>query len=170
MNMKNGILLGFGLLLLLSFFTFLGCIEKVENYELGYTFDLRTGKIEELPRQGYFITPPFVVKLHTIDLRPTQVCINATSRVLNCKLVKFNSKGLQEFVAWHGRGDYKVDQNATITTSFENILMSYAYDESGETYPFIETVKEFGAKNEKEFDEIKVSVTDTTINNINNGI
>lgn len=145
-----GVILGIGII------TLFGCIEKVENYELGYTFDLRTGKIEVLPRQGYFITYPFVVKVHTIDLRPTQVCINANSRVLNCKLVKFNPSGLLEFIAWHGRGDYYVDVS-TMSTPFEEILMSYAYDESDEKYPFITIVKEFGTTQ----DDI-VEISDTT--------
>jgi len=150
-----------GAILLISMITLFGCIEKVENYELGYTFDLTTGKIEVLPRQGYFVTYPFIIKLHTIDLRPTQVCINANSRVLNCKLVKFNTDGLQAFIAWHGRGDYSVDVS-TMSTPFEDILMSYAYDESGEKYPFITIVKEFGTNSTIDTSEQTEIKTDTT--------
>ena len=150
-----GVILGLGIITLISTYN------KVENYELGYTFDLRTGKIDTLPRTGYFFTWPIIVKVHTIDLRPTQVCINANSRVLNCKLVKFNPKGLQEFIAWHGRDNYYIDIS-TSTTTFEDILMSYAYDESGEKYPFITIVKEFGSNNSVITDTTKTTQIDTT--------
>lgn len=154
MSKLNITLIVLGIILLIGGATALTCLDRVENHELGYTFDLRTGKIEVLPRQGYFFTPPFVIKVHRIDLRPTQVCINANSRVLNCKLVKFNPDGIQEFVSWHGRGDYEIDINRGITTKFEDILMSYAYDESDKKYPFITIVKEFGKESINELDSL----------------
>ena len=51
------------------------CVNFVDNYELGYKYDMMTGRITVLPRSGYFITPPWVVSVHTVDLRPMQVCI-----------------------------------------------------------------------------------------------
>src|SRR5262245_5397322 len=85
------VLLGITLVLLLFFRILFG--NFVDNYELGYKFDRRTGQIERVGRTGYVVTPPFLVNVHTVDLRPMQVCINANSRVLNCKLVQFNPAG-----------------------------------------------------------------------------
>lgn len=112
-----------------------GWVSHVENYELGYTFDSRTGKIEALPHAGYVITPPFLVKVNTIDLRPMQLCISANKRMLNCKLAKFDPAGLETFVSWHGRGDYDID--IEMTGSLRDILKSYAFDGSGTSYPFL---------------------------------
>ncbi len=119
-------------------------VDFVDNYELGYKFDSRTGQITVLKESGYYVTPPFVVKIHTVDLRPMQVCINANQRVLNCKLVQFNSDGLELFLAWHGRQDYTIG-NANSTLS--QILLSYAYDGSGKNYPFLTVLREL--KNEE---------------------
>lgn len=116
------------------------CVTYVDNYELGYKFDSRTGEITILPRPGYWIVPPFLVSVHTIDLRPMQVCINANSRVLNCKLVKFNPEGVELFLSWHGRGDYGA-------MTLNPILMSYAYDGSNETYPFLSVIRELKGEN-----------------------
>jgi hypothetical protein len=68
-----------------------------------------------------------------------QVCINANSRVLNCKLVEFNPEGFETFIAWHGRGNYR-------QMNLEDILMSYAYDPSNKKYNFLTIKKEL--KNE----------------------
>ncbi len=111
------------------------CVDFVDNYELAYKYDARSGKIERIGRTGYVITPPFLVKVHKIDLRPMQVCNNANSRVLNCKLVEFNPAGLEQFLAWHGRDDYSGDESR-----LPDILKSYAYDGSGKSYPFL-TIK-----------------------------
>ena len=123
-------------------------VNFVDNYELGYTYDLRSGKIQVLDRTGYVITPPIVVNVHTVDLRPMQVCINANQRVLNCKLVQFDKTGLELFLSWHGRNDYDGPGNSgggTVgsgTTTFSEILKSYAYDGSGKNYPFLTTLRE----------------------------
>lgn len=140
------IVLGF---LLVAFRT--TCVNFVDNYELGYKFDKRTGEIAVLDRTGFFITPPFLVSVHTIDLRPMQVCISANRRVLNCKLVEFDPAGLQLFLSWHGRGNYYGPGNTpsssgqsssgnsvdTTKTPFSEILMVYAFDETKNTYPFL---------------------------------
>lgn len=116
------------------------CFTWVENYQMAYTFDGRTGEIHVLDRTGYIYALPIVVSVHTIDLRPMQVCMNANARVLNCKLVKFNPAGFDTFIAWHGRNDYDGGNCATSTSSsscgnLNEILRSYAFDES-QTYPF----------------------------------
>ena len=113
-------------------------VDFVDNYQVAYKFDARTGAITVLEGHGYFVTPPVVVKVHHVDLRPMQVCINANRRVLNCKLVQFNPEGLKLFLSWHGRNDYEVGSSG----NFDQILLSYAYDGSGKNYPFLTVLRE----------------------------
>ncbi len=117
-------------------------VDFVDNYQMGYKFDTRTGEITVLEEVGYYVTPPIVVKIHTVDLRPWQVCINANQRVLNCKLVQFNrsKEGLELFISWHGRKDYEGGNEQT--GSFTDILKSYAYDGSGKNYPFMTILRD----------------------------
>lgn len=111
-------------------------VGKVEQYEVGYKWDRRTGEVTVLPRTGYFINPPFLVEVHGIDTRPQQVCINANQRVLNCKLVQFRQDGLNQFIEWHGLQDGDVSE----------ILKSYAYDGQNKSYPFLLIKTELGAQ------------------------
>lgn len=126
------------------------CVTFVDNYEIGYMYDRTTGKIEILGRKGYIVTPPVIVDVHTIDGRPMQVCISAIQRVLNCKLVEFDPKGLEQFLAWHGRANYD-NSNGTRErpTQFNQILMAYAYDGSGKTYPFLHVISEIKPEDTK---------------------
>ena len=133
---------GLGIVGLIVFRIFF--VDFVDNYELGYKYDARSGAVTVLDKTGYIVTAPFVVKVHTIDLRPMQVCINANSRVLNCKLVKFDTAGFNLFLSWHGRGDYS-GQNVG---GLNQILMSYAYEGSGKKYPFLDIIREL--KTEKD--------------------
>ncbi len=112
------------------------CLNEVEQHEVGYMWSRRTGEITVLPRSGYFLTPPFIEKVKGIDTRPQQVCINANSRVLNCKLVQFDPAGLKLFLTWHGL------QGGTVS----EILKSYAYDGQNKSYPFLIIKTELGAQ------------------------
>ncbi len=107
----------------------------VDNYQHGYEFDATTGRISPLARTGWNHKTPWLQQIYVIDGRPMQVCINANQRVLNCKLVRFNSAGLELFLSWHGRGDYG-------QAALNDILKSYAYDGSGRTYPFLTILRE----------------------------
>ncbi len=146
-------LLGTFLLGLFGLLVFrIGWVNHVENYELGYVFDSRTGRVTVLTHPGYVVTSPILVKVYTVDLRPMQVCINANSRVLNCKLVKFNPQGLDTFLSWHGNGDYKggssVDSNGhAYGGNLTQILTSYAFDGSGKEYPFMTVIRELKPEN-----------------------
>jgi hypothetical protein len=147
-------LIGVGILLVLGLIGLVSTVDFIDNYEVGYKFDLRTGEIDIIERQGYVITPPFVVKVHTIDLRPMQVCITggttANTRILNCKLIQFNPGGLRVFIEWHGRGSYR---NSGLNSSFNQILMSYVYEGTSTKYPFVNIVK-----------ELKTETTDDYVN------
>ncbi len=143
--MKNKLLLGtgifFGSILVLTILFRILFVTFIDSYELGYKFDTRNGKTTIIEKSGYVVEIPIIVSVHTIDLRPVQVCINANARVLNCKLVRFNRRGFDLFIAWHGRNDYSTDG----TGRLKDILMSYAYDGSKDiekNYPFIEILKE----------------------------
>ncbi len=118
----------------------------VDNYQLGYKFNLRTGATTVLTHKGYEFINPIFETVHTVDLRPRQVCINVgysgtggtdspNRRVLNCKLVQFNPEGLGTFLSWHGRADYSGD-------GFDDLLKIYAYDRPGTTYPFLRVLRE----------------------------
>ena len=48
----------------------------VDNYELGYKFDMRSGAITVLDNPGFHAVVPIFESVHTIDTRPRQVCIN----------------------------------------------------------------------------------------------
>ncbi len=122
-------------------------VNFVDNYELGYIFDSRTGQIQVLDRTGYVVTMPFMQSVHTVDLRPMQVCMNANARVMNCKLVKFNPDGLDTLLAWHGRQNYDGgnSNNAREGGSGGNlaeILKSYAFENKGKNYPFLIIISE----------------------------
>ncbi len=117
-------------------------VNFVDNYEIGYSFDALSGKVERLGRTGYFVTPPFIKKVHTIDGRPMQVCITSINRVLNCKLVQFNPAGLEVFLSWHGRDDYDNNSINGAPSLLNQILMAYAYEGSGKSYPFLIVIRE----------------------------
>ncbi|MBI2627821.1 MAG: hypothetical protein HYW71_00075 [Candidatus Niyogibacteria bacterium] len=120
-------------------------VNFVDNYEIGYryeTFGENAGKVSALSRTGYFITWPFKTKIHTIDGRPMQVCISSINRVLNCKLVQFNPKGVDLFISWHGRGNYDNVSTTHGPSLLNQILMAYAYEGSGKEYPFLTIIRE----------------------------
>lgn len=180
--MKDKLLIGslitVGVLLVLLIIFRLSFVTFIENYEMGYKFDTRNGQTTIINRTGYVIEPPFIVRVHTIDTRPVQVCINANSRVLNCKLVRFklknkdgsfNKKGFDLFIAWHGRNDYSTEGGAS-SANLKDILMSYAYDGSKDleaNYPFLEVMKELKPESEinnntsNDTENTKVTKSDT---------
>jgi hypothetical protein len=141
------------------------CFSFVDNYEIAYKYSYWGGGIERVKgagpdgRGGGYVWAPFwLYGVHTVDMRPMQVCINANQRVLNCKLVQFNpdgidpatkQRGLELFLSWHGRNNYEGPGNAssgssnsTETTTFSEILKSYAYEGTGKVYPFLTIIRE----------------------------
>lgn len=123
-------------------------VNHFDQHEQGYFFDKRTGVLTLADRRGYHITN-ILVSGYTIDLRPHQVCINANSRVLNCKLVKFDRDGFGDFIAKHGVANYTYSSSTTSsgTNDLGGILKSYAYEGSGRLYPFLDIVTELVPNN-----------------------
>lgn len=138
------------------------CVTFIDNYEFGYQYDYASGELKEVHKKGYVFAAPWV-SICTIDLRPMQVCINANSRVLNCKLVEFDTAGWKTFVSWHGRDNYENStqqgSNGGGSGKLNDIMLSYAYDGSGKTYPFLHVVREL-----KPDDQPKVTQTADTTN------
>lgn len=139
-----------GVLFIIGLIVGLSSFEIVEAHEFGYVYDLRTGDLKALMtkdgryKTGLIWKVPFVEKVHTIDLRPKQVCIGS-QRVLNCKLIKFDPRGYKIFVQWHGRRDYYYNNQGSGVysgDSFDEILKNYAYDEDPTQYPFLIITKE----------------------------
>ena len=100
---------------------YVGWVNFVDQHRLGFSYDKFTGKISKLEHTGWIIATPWRVDIHSIDLRPGQVCMNANSRVLNCKLVQFNPAGLENFIELHGR-------SAGDDQAVYEILKSYAFN------------------------------------------
>jgi hypothetical protein len=104
-------------------------VNFVDRNEYGFTYDKFTGEIAPVPHTGWIVTSPWRMDVHTIDLRPSQVCMNANQRVLNCKLVQFNPSGIDTFIEWHGR-----DAGGSVY----EILKSYAFNvNEGRDCPFL---------------------------------
>jgi hypothetical protein len=107
----------------------------VDNYELAFSYNKLNGQIALVNRTGWIVRTPFVYSVHAIDLRPYQVTISANARILNAKLVRFNTQGLATFVEWHGRdaGDS--------TDNMLEILKCYAFDrDEGRDCPFLTVI------------------------------
>lgn len=112
-------------------------VNFVDNYQYGFVYDKYTGKIEPVGKTGWVVRTPWRYTVHKIDLRPYQVQISANERVLNAKLVSFNTAGIDTFVAWHGR-DAGDDKNKLL-----EILKCYAFDVTGgEDCPFLNVQKQ----------------------------
>lgn len=145
MNLLKNIGIAFAAAVLM---TFVGAIlvrifayTFVDNYEMAYSYNGLNGKLSKTDRTGYIFHLPIVESIHTIDLRPMQLCLSANTRVLNCKLVKFNPEGFETFVAWHGRADYITGVNMSqggvrSYTQFGEIMMSYAFSKDTKV-PFL---------------------------------
>ena len=102
-------------------------LHHVKKHELSFTFHRIGGEIEQVSDSGWIFRNRFTYALHKVDLRPFQVSIEANKRILNAMLVRFDPKGLNEFIRNHGQD--AADDEVT----FKEILKSYAFDENGGT-------------------------------------
>lgn len=130
------------LALLLAAFVRVVFYTHVELHEVGYLFDSRTGQTTVLNRTGYIGQWPVVQSVKVVDTRPMQVCISSIQRVLNCKLVQFDTAGLMQFLGWHGRDNYTNSGTREMPSDFNEIMKAYAYDSKGRTFPFLKILDE----------------------------
>ena len=134
-----GVVVGVGIVIFIigSILFFGAWVRHVDKHELGFSYDKADGKIEILNRNGWWIRTPVRYSVHTIDTRPYQISISANQRILNAKLVRFDSKGLETFIQWHGR-----DAGDNLGNLLE-ILKCYAFDRAeGRDCPFLEVISE----------------------------
>lgn len=134
-HVLGGILLGTFIMLLI--FRMLW-VTGVEKHEFAYTFDRSDGSISEITNSGWVVRTPIRYKVYTVDCRPIQITISANQRVLNAKLVRFNPRGLKEFIEWHGAG-----AGGGINSQLSEILKCYAFDTvNGADCPFLEVLQD----------------------------
>ena len=157
------LLIGIGIVVMITLLFRVSAVNFVEPTEMGYKYNKITGQIDSLERSGYFITWPIVEKIHTIELRPFQVCISSNGRVMNCKLLKFNPKGFRKFINLHGRNSYSIPSMTSNPngSEFSDIMKGYAYESYGkldssqskyslieDKYPFLTILQEVSAVDE----------------------
>lgn len=128
---------------ILSFFFYIFCLNHIGVQEIGIKYNSWTGEIA-LQHTGWHVTGP-QVQVANVSLLPTQVCLNSGARLLNCKLIRFNENGVQDFIHEQGFHYYgNVTSNtyscASACTGMPNILKGYAY--SGKQWAFLEILEE----------------------------
>lgn len=116
-------------------------LNLIRPYQLGYWVDTSTGEVRMMVDHGWVRTSP-MKRVYTIDLRPEQVCMYAYDRTVDCKTVRFDPQGFDEFVMTYGPGDYafpSVHSSSTGTTRTDlgEILKYHAFDVTRDPPSFI---------------------------------
>ncbi len=116
------------------------CINSITPPDFAYSVDYwNGGKVSPINQQGIVFTSPFV-RVYKIDTLARQECLKVgdtssndglSSRISNCKLLKFNPAGLNELIARHG---------ASTDGNISKILALHAFDTSTTLPPFVEIV------------------------------
>lgn len=128
-----------GLVGLLAFRMF--WVTSVDKHEFAYSFNRFTGGVETCTNSGWYIRTPIKYSVYTIDCRPVQITISANQRVLNAKLVRFDPKGIETFIKWHGMG--AGGSMGGVNGGLSEILKCYAFDSvNGADCPFLEVIQE----------------------------
>lgn len=125
---------------------YLACVDHVEAYQAGITWNMMSGDLGLDSRAGYHLTMPWVL-VSKVDTRPQRVCITSEARIFNCKLVQFEPHAYRQFVAIQGFYYYwwtnRISFNYGYTEEYRgmrDLLRGYAF--SGSTYPFITVLSE----------------------------
>lgn len=121
-------------------------LNHVGIQEIGIAYDSWSGEIA-VQHTGWHVTGP-QVQVASVSLLPTQVCLNSGARVLNCKLVRFNETGVQDFIReqgfhYYGNSNFSSNNNSSCYSACSgvpNILKGYAY--SGRQWKFLEILEE----------------------------
>lgn len=114
-------------------------VTSVEKHEYAYRFNRFNGEIETFTNSGWYVSTPVKYSVYTIDCRPMQLTISANQRVLNAKLVRFNPKGIETFIKWHGMGA----GSGVNAGNLGEILKCYAFDTvNGADCPFLEVISD----------------------------
>ncbi len=129
--------IGIGAFLVLVLLFYLSFLNHVAINEIGVAYNSIGGKVWVQDHPGWYITSP-TVQVAVIPTIPLRVTIPSEAKVINTKIVRFNPKGVDEFIRLQGFS-YFSDQG------IENILMGYAF--SGQKYPFLDVLQESGGEN-----------------------
>lgn len=97
---------------------------------------------------GFNLTGP-LVRVSRIDIRPQRVCVYSSGRVYNCKLVRFDPRAWEAFVALEGARYYWLGNRISFNWGYdeeyrgiEDLLRGYAF--SPTKYPFLVIEREYG--------------------------
>lgn len=121
-----------GVLLVGLFFYWIFWLNHLDINEIGVAYNSLDGKITEQEVPGWYVTHPFV-KVAYISTLPRRVEIPSSARVIVAKIVRFNPKGLDEYIRLQGFG-------YDLNSSLDNVLLGYSF--SGKDYPFLEVMQD----------------------------
>lgn len=107
-------------------------INHVDINEIGVAYNMRDGKVWIQRHPGFYVTSP-LVRVAYLSTLPMKVAIPSDARVINTKIVRFNPKGVDEYIRMQGF-KYGMDSEQ------ENILMGYAF--SNQRPPFLVIMQE----------------------------
>ena len=130
---------GLPLLVYLLFFNY------ADAYEVGIARDRVSGALW-LQGPGMHWTAPWV-SVARIDTRPQRVCVSTSGRGFSCKLVRFEPKAYESFVAVEGFQYYwwanRISFNGGYSDEYRgmrDLLRGYAYGETA--YPFVVVLRD----------------------------
>ena len=129
--------MGGGAVLVIAFLFYLSFLNHIAINEIGVAYNSIGGKVWVQGRPGWYVTAP-TVEVAVIPTVPLRVTIPSEAKVINTKIVRFNPKGVDEFIRLQGFSYFS-------NQGIENILMGYAF--SGQKYPFLDVLQESGGEN-----------------------
>lgn len=138
-------IVGVSILVLLLFY--LMFINYTEPTELGIARNKISGKMWVQETGGWKITKPWVL-VSTIDLRPMRVAVVSAGHGYCAKLIQFDPKNWQEFVAvegfryywWANRFSFNFGYNEEYR-GMKDIMRGYGFDIK--QYSFVKILEEY---------------------------
>lgn len=130
--MTDRMLITLGSLLALVLGSWLLCLNHVDINEIGVAYSSVSGKVWIQRTPGWYITSP-LVRVAYLSTLPKKVAIPSDARVINTKIVRFDPRGVDEYIRMQGF-EWGMD------SSQENILMGYAF--SNQRPPFLVIMQE----------------------------
>ncbi len=127
---------------------YLACIHYTEPNEVAIVRNWITGELELDNQAGFNCTPPWVT-VAIIDIRPARVCLTSAGHAaFNCKLVQFEPRAYQEFIATEGFRYYWFANRFSFNFGYHDeyrgmrdILRGYAF--SAKHYSFVRILEEY---------------------------
>lgn len=116
---------------------YIAFLNHVAINEIGVAYNSIGGKVWVQDRPGWYFTAP-TVEVAVIPTVPLKITIPSEAKVINTKIVRFNPRGVDEFIRLQGFSYFS-------NQGIENILMGYAF--SGQKYPFMDILQESGGEN-----------------------